>query len=322
MNFLEELSVIIPLFNKAPHIGRSLNSILSQTFLPKEIIVVDDGSTDAGADIVTNYNHPLIRLITKKNEGVSATRNRGVLEAMGPLVAFLDADDYWKPHFLEVIHNLRRQFPQAGIYATNYEVVRPNGEVRKHTCHCLPPDSQEGLITQYVKVIASAPIHPSATAIPKNIFQEIGGFNQDEYLYEDVDLFLKIGLRYPIAWSREPLARYHLDADNRTLGTRLWIREPAVSVTARQAIANGLVPENLINCLKEYSHQFQIQAAVHCIYQGKKEMASQLLAYSRGTKKNRSIWRQCFILNLLPGRAGSFILRSKKRITEFLSFVN
>jgi glycosyltransferase involved in cell wall biosynthesis len=312
---LEEISVVIPLYNKAPHIGRSLNSILSQTFLPKEIIVVDDGSTDGGADIVRNYNHPLIRLISKDNEGVSATRNRGVQEATGSLVAFLDADDYWQPRFLEVIHNLRRQFPQAGIYATNFEVIRPNGEIKKHTCHCLPPDSQAGLITQYGKVMANSPLHPSATAIPKNIFQEIGGFNQNEYLYEDVDLFIRIGLRYPIAWSREHLARYHQDAVNRALGTKLWVREPAVSVTARQAIADGLVPDKLIDILKEYSHQVQIQAAVHCIYQGKKDMASQLLALSRSTKKSRSLWRQCFILNLLPGRAGSFILRAKKKIT-------
>ncbi|MFI4963331.1 MAG: glycosyltransferase family 2 protein [Legionellales bacterium] len=319
---MEEISVVIPLYNKAPYIDRSLNSVLSQTFLPKEIIVVDDGSTDGGEDIVKNYNHPLIRLISKKNEGVSATRNRGVLEATGSLIAFLDADDCWQPRFLEVIHNLRQQFPQAGIYATNFELVRPNGEIKKYTWNCLPPDSQAVLISQYIEVLAHLPMHMSATAMPKHILQEIGGFNQDEYLYEDVDLVLRIGLRYPIAWSSEPLARYHQDALNRALGTRLWVREPAVSVTIRQAIADGLVPENLINMLKEYSHQVQMQAAVHCIHQGQKEMASQLLAYSRSTKKYRSLWWQCFILNLLPGGTGSFILMAKKRITGALGFFN
>ena len=93
MNTASDISVIIPLYNKASSIERTVRSVLGQRVQPREIIVVDDGSTDGSADIVRRIASPLVRLITQENRGVSAARNRAMAEATGRWVALLDGDD-------------------------------------------------------------------------------------------------------------------------------------------------------------------------------------------------------------------------------------
>ena len=94
------VSVIMPLFNKAPYVARALASVVGQTFTDIEVIVVDDGSTDTSAMFVEESTDPRLRLVKQSNLGPGAARNRGIHEANGELVAFLDADDEWLPEYL------------------------------------------------------------------------------------------------------------------------------------------------------------------------------------------------------------------------------
>ncbi len=306
------ITVVIPLYNKGPHIERTLQSVLSQTSLPAEIIVVDDGSTDGGGEIVKSINAPGLRLIRQENQGVSAARNRGIAEASGELIAFLDADDAWGFRFLEVILELRQKYPRAGAYATAYRVVDLRGGDLPLEFHVLPPTCQDGLIENYFAVALEFPVWTSAVAIPKKILAEIGGFQPTEVQGEDVDVWLRIALRYPVAWSREVLVVYYQDASNRAVGFKRWSNEPVISRTAREAIAAGLVPPDKVEDLREYASHFQVSAARDCLAQGKREIAVQLLDYAQGTKKFARQWWQWRILAALPGNWGPWLWKMKQ----------
>lgn len=114
------ISIIIPLYNKEHCITDTLSSILSQSYKDFEIVIVNDGSTDNSATVVESICDSRIRLINKKNEGVSKTRNRGIEEAKGEWVLFLDADDTMENGCLQALIDLGKQFPQANVLCGNF----------------------------------------------------------------------------------------------------------------------------------------------------------------------------------------------------------
>ena len=111
---MSKVSVIIPLYNKSKYIARALDSVFVQTYRDFEVIVVDDGSTDDGPEIVKGYSDPRIRLIYQVNAGPGAARNRGAEESMGPWLAFLDADDELLPDFLKLLQRASHQYVFRG----------------------------------------------------------------------------------------------------------------------------------------------------------------------------------------------------------------
>lgn len=312
------ISVVIPLFNKAPHIARALNSVLNQTLGPKEIIVVDDGSTDGGGEIVKQFIDPRIKLFHQENQGVSVARNLGIDQTQGELIAFLDADDAWKPRFLETILSLQHQFPEAGIFATAYEKIMPDGAIEKPIFTALPPGCKQGLIDNYFLAAFTCPVWTSAVAIPKKILQEINGFQITEVQGEDIDAWLRIAFRYFIAWSSDYLSCYYMDAVNRADGFKLWKTEPAISRTARNAIASGLIPHEKIPFLKEYVAGLQVGAACDCLISGKKQTARALLQYSRGTRKYARKWWKYRLLAAIPGNPYLFLYKTSQLIRKIL----
>ena len=103
-----EVSIIVPIYNVERYLNRAIDSILKQTFTDYEIILINDGSTDNSFSIAQEYveKYPeRIRLITQKNAGLSAARNRGIDEALGEYVCFIDSDDFIKPDMIERLYN-------------------------------------------------------------------------------------------------------------------------------------------------------------------------------------------------------------------------
>lgn len=296
------VSVVIPLYNKAPWIERALQSVVKQTVSPEEIIVVDDGSSDGGADLVARFPAPGLRLIRQPNQGVSAARNRGIKEAQGDLIAFLDADDAWKPRFLEVILELKKKYPQAGLYATAYEVVTPYCVTFQPAFKILPMGVTEGLIN-YVRAADWYPLNASTVAIPKQVLAEVGGFPEGETWTEDLDLWLRVALRYPVAWTRDYLATYYQNVSHRSIHSNWTPVEPVVSRTARKALRAGLVPPEDAPYLQEYAARIQLDAARRCLEAGAKDLARTLLAYAAGTREYGREWRWLRLLAALPGNA-------------------
>jgi len=203
-----KISVIIPLFNKKDTIIKALESIFNQTVQPLEIIVVNDGSTDGSVELVEQVKHPLTRLINQKNAGVSIARNRGINEAKGDWIAFLDADDFWDNDFLETINKLSNKYPSASVLITKY----------RYFCNetiTLPEinfDSTDGILKDYFRTAAggSPPIWTGAVCVKKKALTEIGYFPIEVKIGEDLLTWARLSLNCEIAYSSEAKSNYLL----------------------------------------------------------------------------------------------------------------
>ncbi|MDX2367776.1 MAG: glycosyltransferase [Colwellia sp.] len=211
-----KFTVVIPLFNKAVHILRTLESVAWQKYPAAEIIVIDDGSTDEGASIVNNANMKKVRLVQQKNQGVSAARNRGIAEASHEYIAFLDADDEWLPLYLDEIAGLVNKFPEASFYGTSYQIVEAGDNYVDAKIHKLTDDPKGILLDDFFDIASRGdlPFTMSSITIKRSLFSKIGGFPEGEPIGEDQDLFCRAALATRIAYSINIHSLYHKDAQN------------------------------------------------------------------------------------------------------------
>ena len=207
-----KFSIIVPLYNKAPYVRKALESICAQTYRDFECIIIDDGSTDSSAAICEDFLHPLtrssahpIRLICQPNSGVAKARNVGVENSHGEYVCFLDADDWWEPTFLEEMDNLIMEYPDAGIYCTNYVYYKPG----KTQVALKLARGYMNYPEAYLQ--GPMPIWTGATCMPRLVFDEMGGFPVGIKLGEDFLLWAKTALHYKVAFCEKALAYYNND---------------------------------------------------------------------------------------------------------------
>ena len=216
------VSVIIPLFNKAPFIERALRSVAAQTFADCEIIVVDDGSTDGGLRIVEKFTDSRLRIVRQENAGPGGARNRGLHEAHGEFVAFLDADDEWLPEYLaESLHSLEEPRANAAAVVSGYfehpagvssdEMWRRRG-LRDGEMQ-LRAETQPSLA-----IALLAYMTPCTTVARTEVLRKLGGFyERDRCAYgEDAHLWLKLLLNESVIVNLKPLARIHFEASGAT----------------------------------------------------------------------------------------------------------
>lgn len=217
-----KFSVIIPLYNKAPYVRKALDSVFAQTNKDWELIIVDDGSTDNSADVVRELvigNSKLVndqfRLISQPNAGVAAARNNGVKASHGEYVCFLDADDWWEPTWLEEMDKLITEYPEAGLYATNYMYYKPG---KTHVAL----DWERGYMNYPEAYLHSKqmPVTSITTCMPRRVFDEMGGFPVGIKLGEDFLLWAKTALHYNVAYCEKPLAYYNNDIPASMRATR------------------------------------------------------------------------------------------------------
>ena len=190
------ISVVIPAYNRAHTLPRALESVFKQTLPAKEIIVVNDGSTDDTKTILDNY--PGLILIDQKNQGVSAARNRGIEYASGKWIALLDSDDEWLPTKLEkqwadICSNDKLICHTEEIWIRNGDRVNP---MKKH-------QKFGGWI--YEKCLPLCVISPSSVMIHESVFNDVGVFDESLDVCEDYDLWLRICVKYSVLFLDEPL---------------------------------------------------------------------------------------------------------------------
>ena len=197
-NSILNVSVIIPTYNRKNLLKRALHSVSSQTFVPQEIIVVDDGSSDGTKDWVLE-RFPYVRYIYQDNSGVSSARNAGIKEAKGLWIAFLDSDDEWMPDKLEKQERVINDSKEAWLCHTNEVWVRNNVRVNQMKKH----QKYGGYIFENCLDICR--ISPSSVLIKKEVFEMVGLFDESLKVCEDYDLWLRITSVLPIIFLDQPL---------------------------------------------------------------------------------------------------------------------
>ena len=207
-------SIVIPLFNKEKFIRDTLKSVLNQTFSDFEIIIVDDGSTDAGAEKVKQFSDFRIKYHHQENKGVSVARNKGIELAAAEYVCFLDADDNWKENHLLKLFEAIKLFPKAKMYCSRYETKVENGALLKTQLIDLP-ENFEGYVSDFFKSSYKNRVAlTSAVCIKKEIYNEIGGFDAEINSGQDLDYWIKIALKYPVAITNTATVVYNYVADS------------------------------------------------------------------------------------------------------------
>jgi cellulose synthase/poly-beta-1,6-N-acetylglucosamine synthase-like glycosyltransferase len=197
-------SVVIPMYNAERRIARAIQCVLDQTYPAQEIIVVDDGSADAGANLVA-LTFPGVTLISQSNQGAGPARNRGVEHASTAWVAFLDADDLWSPHHLAVLARIRQRHPDAGLIGSGY--VQTDEAQLPVSLRGRRPARTRSI--DYFKVAARniGVICSSTAAVQRAAHQSSGGFSDDR-LGQDLAGWARIALNHQVAISSTRTAVY------------------------------------------------------------------------------------------------------------------
>ena len=211
------ISVVIPLYNKAQSIRKTLDSVLAQTYKDFEIVVVDDGSTDGSADVaeatlLASRLSPLaFRLIRKPNGGVSSARNAGILAAKGEYVAFLDGDDLWHPEYLETLHRLILDYPDASLYGIGCTTI--HGDKIPEN---VPPSTLRGEVEDVWNNYPGYWTGSSSSSSRARLL-EIGLFDTRMTHGEDIDMWWRLLLSGKGVFDNRVLAYHRQDTENRAM---------------------------------------------------------------------------------------------------------
>lgn len=305
------ISVIIPLYNKEQQIEETLKSVLDQSFERFEIVIVDDGSTDTSVEKALMFRDPRIRLIRQENAGVSAARNRGVAEAHFDFVAFLDADDRWKPNYLQTQYELSQKYPQCDVFACNYEFVHLDGSVHPTIIRKLKITGQDGILDNYFEVASCShpPLWTSAVMVRKAALQQIGGFPIGVKWGEDLLVWVKLAISGSIAYTKNIMAGYCFSPTTNKKSLPLDIQEIPDKVAIELINIKKHISKQKNSFFDSYiSFWFKMRAHINLIW-GNRFTALKLSLYSiKYNKINLKAWRILLISLCVP----NFILKKNK----------
>lgn len=244
---LNDLTVVIPLYNKENTIARAIESVLQQsTGIPK-IIVVDDGSADEGGRVVNKLSkkYPSITYLYQENQGVSSARNTGIENSDTKYISLLDADDVWLPDYLKNLFDLISSCPEADVYSLRY-VVQTDSDITKP--HVALPVNFKGVVQDFISKYSKGYglIHSSTVCFSKEIIKKIGGFPVGQKSGEDIYVWLSLALEGKIAFYNKIGVKVYKQGENRRASIR---REHSIPYHIKFFTKN----------LKNYSKNDQVQ---------------------------------------------------------------
>lgn len=258
----QSISVVIPTYNRVEPLKRALKSVFAQTRCADQILVIDDGSSDATAQMIERY-FPQVEYCYQENRGVSSARNFGIAQAKCDWIALLDSDDEWLPNKLEIQVDRIRQNAELQISHTDEIWVRNGRRVnpmKKHTKH-------GGWI--FHKCLPLCVMSPSSVLINRSVFATVGLFDETLPACEDYDLWLRICSRYPVLYVDSPLLiKYGGHHDQ--LSRRYW----GMDRFRIQALQHLLMQDYLTDVDR---------------YAAQKMLVSKAAIYAKGARKRRKL---------------------------------
>ncbi len=264
------VSVVIPVYNSELYIKECINSVLSQTYENYEIIVVDDGSTDKSADIISEFQSNKIKLFRQKNSGVAAARNYAARVAQGMWLAFIDSDDIWYPdklsRQLDKCHHLNWSHTDSYFIGNVYP---------EHTRSTDFTAKFEGSILS--DLVVENFIGTSSVVIKKEIFYEFDGFSPELKALEDWDLWLRVASKYDICYLDEVLDGYRTQSNSISRSARNTLPyhvDQIKRIFKKGGVAESLIDLKNVALSKSYiinsyisEQESDFMFSLHCTYQ-------------------------------------------------------
>ena len=293
-------SIVIPVYNKEKFVVKTIESVLSQTFTDYEIIIVNDGSTDQSEAKISTFKDNRIKYYSKKNDGVAIARNFGIEKATADYICFLDADDYWYPTFLETMQHYSSELPEQKVFAAAIEIETKNKTIQAR--YSIPPTSDFEIVNFFDASQKECALWTSSVCIHKSVFEKVGDFDTKIKHGEDTELWIRIGLQFPIVFIRKILARYVYDDKSISRNSNYYFEQYTFDKYA--------VEEKKNPALKKYMDLNRFSAVIKCKLHCDWKTAQEI--YSEIDLKNLSYKKR--ILLELP----SIMLKPLIRLKHFL----
>ena len=265
---LELVSVILPAYNAAPFVSDAIDSVLAQTYKNLELIVVDDGSTDDTEKAISRYNR--IKFFHQQNSGAGAARNRGLYEAKGEYIAFIDADDLWLPEKIKLQVDYLQHSEFQWCYCDSYFSWFDSGKIIGNLSNTQGKYHNDILIP-YVSGQFSIPL-PS-TLMKREVFENVGYFDESLRTEEHTDLWARIATKYPIGFIDVPLVEIRKRFDSLKGST-----DPTITGNNRRKMLKKLIsiaPERLLKIQKNLLTTSYIMEGKHLLRVGRISEARQ-----------------------------------------------
>jgi glycosyltransferase involved in cell wall biosynthesis len=270
---MPEVSVVIPAYNAEGTIGETLESVLAQTFDDFEVLVIDDGSTDGTYDVSAATSDDRVRVLSGVNGGVARARNRGLEASAGQLVAFLDADDLWKPTKLARQVEVLASHEDIGVCFPAAVRIDADGKRLRAMPTCVYPDYCEALLLYSMIVPASC----SSVMLRRGLALELGGFDPALSQAADWDFSLRLSRIAAFAAIEEELVMYRTHAGQMSNDIRLLERDTFAVLhkffadPASQPylpLRSRVYSNHWMICSGSYLHAGQVGASLRCLMRG------------------------------------------------------